>query len=145
MDKKYSTTCIKNSSRTKMSLSFQQRTNWTLPPPETKPGDNQSTNSGKSTISLGGLWHAIHRTAMQPDFPFNKWIRDQINHLPCETCRKHALVYLNNNPPESDNAVTWAWRFHNNVNRRLGKKTITLSECRKQYSDNSVPCKSCSG
>jgi Erv1 / Alr family len=47
-----------------------------------------------------------------------------IINLPCVECRRHAANYIFNNPPELINRNTfkiWMWRFHNNVNKRLGK------------------------
>jgi len=47
-----------------------------------------------------------------------------VNNLPCEECRYHARCYVQNNPPALGSTHTfqsWFWRFHNDVNLRIGK------------------------
>lgn len=114
----------------KMAHPIQPRTNWTMPPTTAVSPD------------LSGLWHAIHETAMMGDaFPFKRWMTYQIDHLPCERCRRHAQTYVKKHPISGD-PVEWAWRFHNNVNTRLGKPTMTLENCVKLYRDG-ASCKTC--
>lgn len=47
-----------------------------------------------------------------------------ISNLPCDECRYHAMCYVLQNPPALASTHTfrsWVWRFHNDVNIRLGK------------------------
>jgi hypothetical protein len=86
-----------------------------------------------------GRWQSIHVTAAWADTSekfkmFCTWIRDQLTHLPCEECTKHALAYLESNPPEkSEDAFMWSWRFHNSVNRRLGKQEMEYTTAKQIY------------
>lgn len=93
-----------------------------------------------NNVSWGnGRWQSIHTTAAWVDNSekfrfFNQWIRDQIEHLPCQDCINHARDYINMNPPEnSEDAFIWSWRFHNAVNRRLGKPDMEYTTARQIY------------
>lgn len=91
-----------------------------------------------------GRWQSIHVTAAWADTPdkvkfFNSWIRDQIEHLPCEECRKHAREYIRANPPEeAEDPFIWSWRFHNAANRRLGKPEFEYNVAKKLYLDGGI-------
>lgn len=81
-------------------------------------------------------WKWLHETAI--DYPLDPTpqeaaavalrLRSFAAHLPCGECRGHATAYLAKNPPALSNTYalqSWAWRFHNAVNKRLGKPVIT--------------------
>ena len=60
--------------------------------------------------------------------------------LPCETCKEHATVYIENNKHKlSDicktkkNVFRFFVDFHNYVNERLGKKIVTFEEAYALY------------
>ena len=60
--------------------------------------------------------------------------------LPCPVCRSHYKVILQVMPVESwlDNRkslVEWVWMMHNEVNKKLGKPEITMSEFYKRYNE----------
>lgn len=58
--------------------------------------------------------------------------------LPCPECQKHATDYTRDYPPDfscSAGFQTWAWRFHNAVNRRLGKPLMQAEDYRRSYSE----------
>ena len=60
--------------------------------------------------------------------------------LPCPACRSHYKEVLQVNPVESwlDNRKSlteWVWTTHNQVNLKLGKPEITMTEFYKHYSD----------
>lgn len=82
-----------------------------------------------------GIWHSIHSTsawasdAKRIEY-FSSWIREAITgRLSCDNCKTHAFDYIDANPPENcDDPFLWAWRFHNNVNERLGKEIVSLKE-----------------
>ena len=59
-----------------------------------------------------------------------------IQSLPCPECRLHATRYARLYPPNFSGGSafqTWAWRFHNAVNHRLGKPLMDCEEYRKTY------------
>lgn len=86
-----------------------------------------------------GRWQSIHVTAADVDTSekfkfFCSWVRNQIEHLPCQECVDHAKEYLKSNPPEkAEDAFIWAWRFHNAVNRRLGKPEMEYTTVKQIY------------
>ena len=58
--------------------------------------------------------------------------------LPCAECREHAARYVTRNPPDLANTETlqiWAWRFHNAVNARLGKRLVSYWEYLRLYAN----------
>jgi hypothetical protein len=61
-----------------------------------------------------------------------------IQTLPCQECRIHATNYAREYPPDFSGSAgfqTWAWRFHNAVNYRLGKPLMTAEEYRQTYAE----------
>lgn len=95
-----------------------------------------------------GKWRELHtytiNYADKPNFiqkgVARVWLRQFINNLPCPSCQEHASKYVRENPPQLDGREDfqiWGWMFHNRVNLRLNKPTITYSEFRKLYN---LPC-----
>ena len=91
-----------------------------------------------------GRWQSIHVTAAWADTSekfkfFCSWIRDQVEHLPCQECIDHAKSYFKSNPPENaEDAFIWSWRFHNSVNRRLGKLEMEYTTAKQIYLENGI-------
>lgn len=94
--------------------------------------------------SLRCSWLLMHKTAAWIDLSteftpvekkkiFASAMKYQIGTLACGECIKHAKSYMESNPPESDVASVWTWRFHNVVNRRLKKPEITWNAYRGMY------------
>lgn len=121
-----------------MSLSLRSRSNWTVPPLTPEPD--------KETIKkvLRGIWSSIQQTAawfdLSKDIPpseknrlFGSWIRDQVNNLPCASCIPHGQEYIRLNPPEQESPSVWCWRYHNSVNRRLGKPEMEWNTYKEIY------------
>ena len=76
-----------------------------------------------------GLWNAIHHTAALCDIRndgqafFRQWIISFVQTLPCKECREHATRYIKENDPDEESSFSvWAWKFHNTVTTRIGKK-----------------------
>lgn len=113
-----------------------------------KDEHNCGTNGGQVSLRLNkremekigpGYWYLIHRKAVSLSFDeFQEFIEDLIETIPCEQCRVHASHYLSRYPPSryedeytSDGEfignLIWSIRFHNTVNRRLGKPQMTIS------------------
>lgn len=90
-----------------------------------------------------GKWHDIHlksylATTDELKRQFVWFMKNEIQpYLNCEECQKHCLEYLNENKIEEYFNVkdsgrdmgmfVWSWKFHNTVNKRLGKKEIPLN------------------
>ena len=59
--------------------------------------------------------------------------------LPCPYCASHAISYLSSTNFKSikniNDLITYLFNFHNNVNMRLNKPTITLDEHNKIYTE----------
>lgn len=58
--------------------------------------------------------------------------------LPCSICRNHMNEYISGTEIDSylltrDSFFFWTWRFHNEVNKRLGKRVIPLEEASRIY------------
>ncbi len=58
--------------------------------------------------------------------------------LPCESCFKHAVSYIENSDinkvvSNKNELFLFFWEFHNDVNKRLGKKIIPLSVSKKKW------------
>lgn len=47
--------------------------------------------------------------------------------LPCAECRAEAQAYLAAHPPQGD-LFEWSVCFHNSVNRRLGKREVSVAQ-----------------
>ena len=84
-------------------------------------------------------WAFIHYVALgYPDDPsmldINNYKNFYINIgnvLPCHTCKKHYNTMIANNPPDTksrDTLFKWTVDIHNEVNKRLNKKTINYHE-----------------
>lgn len=81
-----------------------------------------------------GYWMCIHILA------FNCKVKDRetcilsIKQLcyqfPCEKCREHAKEYIKHHPIEDSKKedlglFVWTWKFHNAVNFRIGKHSMS--------------------
>jgi hypothetical protein len=86
-----------------------------------------------------GEWHSIHTTAADADTSekfkfFCTWVRNQVNHLPCGECTNNANAWFKDNPPEkAEDAFIWSWRFHNSVNKHLGKPEMEYNTAKQIY------------
>lgn len=111
------------------------RSNWTVPP-----------TPDKETIKkiLRGTWDAIHKTAAWFDLVcpltltekqhlFGSQVRYQIDNLVCGDCVPHGQEYVRENPPEKEIPSIWAWRYHNAVDRRLGKPEMDWNTYKEIY------------
>lgn len=110
-----------------------------------------------------GTWDSMHKDTFNCINPEDQKkccdrIRDTCYTFNCKTCRGHCTEYINSNPPEDYIGVTWtdpndstvyqigiaiwAWKFHNAVNARLGKKQMRWDACFQMYT--TLP-ENCSG
>lgn len=111
------------------------RPNWTVPPV-----------IDKETIKkmLRATWDGMHKTAAWFDLVcqlpqeqkqqlHGSQIRYQVDNLICGDCVPHAQKYIQENPPEDEIPSIWTWRFHNAVNRRLGKPEMNWDTYKDIY------------
>jgi hypothetical protein len=117
-----------------IKISVLERSGWAWPKDIPKP-------------TWGPLgWNWLHTTAIE--FPAQpsagdrrevlRRIWDFVSRLPCAECQGHARRYLQRNPPAADDTYSlqaWAWRFHNAVNARLGKRQVSYAAYQHAYSD----------
>jgi hypothetical protein len=91
-------------------------------------------------------WHWLHTEAV--DYPASPSKTDRLaafarvwsflRTLPCPECRVHATNYAREYPPDFSGSAgyqTWAWRFHNAANYRLGKPLMPAEEYRTAYAE----------
>lgn len=100
-----------------------------------------TTNKGWGT----GMWISLHLLAAWADTPDKipivcSQIRYICSRLPCPECVEHAKRYIMLNPPEkADDIFVYTWRFHNNVNARLGKPQLPYEKARDAYLNGRTP------
>ncbi len=92
-------------------------------------------------------WNWLHQLAI--NYPRRAPTREEarlafrriwtfVTHLPCEECRRHATAYVVKYPPNLRSTVelqSWAWEFHNAVNRRLGKPEMSYDDYLRTYAE----------
>lgn len=94
------------------------------------------------------FWSTLHITSLAyPDDPTyaekraaKEFFNALAHLLPCPVCRNHFSEILQKSPVENwvDNRKSlteWTWSAHNQVNQKLGKPEITMTEFYKRYSD----------
>ena len=55
---------------------------------------------------------------------------------PCEKCRDHHNSFVGQFPPQFESALdaqTWWWKYHNYVNRLLGKAELSWDQLQKRF------------
>jgi hypothetical protein len=93
-----------------------------------------------------GRWDLIHNIAANADQVGNletkrvyaTIVRVAVERHYCEECRGHGSKWLLENPPENcfnrvDGCLWHSWKFHNSVNKRLGKPEISYDVVRRWY------------
>lgn len=94
------------------------------------------------------FWGTLHIVSLAyPDEPTysekraaKEFFNSLIYLLPCPVCRSHFREVLQGIPVETwlDNRkslVEWVWMAHNQVNVKLGKAEITMSDFYKRYNE----------
>jgi hypothetical protein len=89
------------------------------------------------------FWFTLHFGALNfPENPDDEMIRTAVGFilgipimLPCDICKNHAYEYINERKnslykiaSNKDSLFKFYWEFHNDVNIKTGKRTITLRE-----------------
>uniref|UniRef100_A0A6C0LV32 thiol oxidase n=1 Tax=viral metagenome TaxID=1070528 RepID=A0A6C0LV32_9ZZZZ len=118
---------------------------------------NGTTSSKqKSDKTLWGqlLWFSLHNGALNyPVLPTDRDMKDMVGFIralplmiPCDECKNHADRFINqltedqllnaSRTPES--LFHFFWLFHNDVNQRLNKPTITLKKAYDIYMNDPI-------
>lgn len=85
------------------------------------------------------FWSVIHLVAFTyPEVPSKKkkksvqlLFENLCPNLPCAGCSIHCIQYLSENPPKlscRSDLIDWTIDFHNNVNKRTGKRVLDKKE-----------------
>ena len=108
-------------------------------------------NSSNTEVWGPGFWFSLHNGALKyPDAPAPLWKERMKNFilgipvmLPCEKCSLHASAYIESQYPNLDEIVqnkdslfTFFCNFHNIVNERLNKPTMSVKDAYELYSNN---------
>jgi|UniRef100_A0A6C0DN64 hypothetical protein len=83
------------------------------------------------------LWTILHSIAYTQEKQKTLLLQDahyqyvwMIEHLetciPCEECRQHTIEYRKKHPYRGVSPIRWIWEFHNAVNERLGKESVSF-------------------
>jgi len=95
------------------------------------------------------LWNRLHISARNAISDIQKrsfitYFYQEINNIPCETCRTRALEYIRQNPITIDPIIRdpagmdatvfhYTWIFHNLVNEHLNKPQLTWEQACALY------------
>lgn len=69
-----------------------------------------------------GMWVALHALAEEyfsEPKPYEKSVKAIFRKIPCARCSHDAFDYLSKYPIQ--NPIEWICKFHNHVNRKIGK------------------------
>lgn len=96
-----------------------------------------------------GYWAAMHidsynaATISEKNQVANTIVR-MISTFPCKLCREHGITYAANHPlihsindPDKLSLFRWVWRFHNGVNRKIGKPELSFHHAQVMWSGKS--------
>jgi hypothetical protein len=102
-----------------------------------------------------GYWALLHKGAdkvaklnsYDDKIRFSVFVVQVISLYPCAACVAHATEYISGNPlakvirdPDPYAFVKYFWVFHNFVNDRIGKETVSYQECLDLWGQGNAPC-----
>jgi len=108
----------------------------------------KTINKSDPTIWGPTLWFSLHNGAAKYPTSASKLTKERMKGyiegipyiLPCKECQIHASDYISNNKDNlelicstRDNLFNFFVDFHNEVNKRKNKKTITYEDAKKIY------------
>lgn len=102
------------------------------------------TNALEQNPELWGphVWATLHVLALRSDSTLGQHELDAFHQLlksleallPCSLCKTHYKSYAaTHDQPKLGQAFLWTVNLHNEVNKRLGKPTVTYEEARKTW------------
>lgn len=93
-------------------------------------------------------WDNIHKKAAEATTDemkkeFGKYMEYLTHSFPCPKCRPHIKAYLASHPlrdyynmyedGKDIGMAKWSWEFHNDVNKRLSKSTVSWTDFKREY------------
>jgi len=97
-----------------------------------------------------GIWFMLHlmsahATTLDLKHAFVQNVTVLGEHFPCENCRHHFSAYVKEHPikdyiDREKGLFLWVWEFHESVNKRLGKTSMSYDEAWSQFSSTSAIC-----
>lgn len=111
----------------------------------------KNINNSSPEVWGPGFWFSLHNGALKyPDAPAPLWKERMKSFiigipvmLPCEKCSLHASAYIESQYANLDEIVknkdslfSFFCNFHNTVNERLNKPTMSLKDAYELYSNN---------
>jgi hypothetical protein len=101
--------------------------------PDIQAGDSRAM----MLVQGPSAWDRMHRAALHGEpSRFRGVVDGIIGGLPCGECAIDARAFVGNHPPpKGGNAeqFEWSWRFHNAVNRKLGKPELNIEAAARLY------------
>jgi len=105
-----------------------------------------------------GAWYIIHSQSIGDPKTYLELIRQLSIKFFCDNCLIHMREYLKLNPPENFQNILverngkqeklglflWAWQFHNDVNKRLGKPLMSWETACDLYLKSDSCSETCS-
>lgn len=82
------------------------------------------------------VWATMHVLALNESKNFGAFLDSLELLLPCKKCQMHFQEYKTKNPLTGNN-FEWTVNFHNAVNIKLGRSTMTVEDARKQWASDS--------
>ena len=75
-------------------------------------------------------WKYLHTHAKNSDYS-SKWLEEFTNAIPCPKCKRHFQEIPK--PNKTIDFFTWSVVTHNIINKRLGKKIMSMKEANDLY------------
>ena len=90
-------------------------------------------------------WKEIHVTSLYEDPAKLRSLLKTIDRdIPCPICKQHLRQYMKMHPIRADtDTIRWAINFHNNVNVRIGKRSVPYKEALELVSKQNTQSKAC--
>lgn len=110
---------------------------------------NESVNTHDPKVWGPPFWFCLHVSAVYYPISANNIVKERMKNrilalpyeIPCEKCRTHAIAFIEANRSNLDDIVDgrhslgkFYVNFHNQVNKRYGKREWTYEEAYKYYS-----------
>lgn len=111
------------------------------------------------SINGPGLWHLLHRMAMNASNPssqqlFTDFLPIFEKALTCDLCHQEFIHFKSLHPLEQYQNTyyydghnigyfQWTWELHNYVNTKLSKPLVSLTSAYKYYTTHRHECPAC--
>jgi hypothetical protein len=107
-------------------------------PPNPDPYAKHHAAMAVKSFDGSALWRELHtRAANAGDLSGEEaWLLSWLRRVPCGECQRHSVAWLKDNPVDFSSPeayFAWSIKFHNAVNRKLGRREWTAEEARRIY------------